>query len=134
LRLPSLWRASFERDVLGLRFPALLPPTTRGWLGLSVGAVMHGGMNGCPAVESLVCQKTAAPSCSGNVAPGCLAALDVLTTALEAGFRAEIGLDFTLSGECTAADSDGNLILDSFTAGNWLSPIALSATFGGDRQ
>jgi hypothetical protein len=133
LRLPALWLATFESGVVGPKFPTLMPPTTRGWLGLAVGAVTHGGMSGCAGIEDLICQKTAAPSCSGNVAPACTTALDHLSGQLEAGFRTINGIDFTLSGQCTASDTDNDLLIDRLDSGTWTSPVAATATFGGGR-
>jgi hypothetical protein len=134
LRLPALWQKSFEDGVIAPRFPALMPPSTRGWLGVSVGAVMHGAMTGCMGVEDLLCAKTGAAACTGNVAPACVTALDHVAAQLEAGFRVTPGIDFTLSGDCAAADSDGNLQLDTLTGGNWMTPLASAATFSGVRQ
>jgi hypothetical protein len=134
LHLPALWQGAFETVAIGTRFPALMPPSTRGWLGLAVGAVMHGGMVGCSGVEDLICTRTAASGCTGVIAPACLKALDQMTTQLEAGFQVTPGVDFTLSGQCTGLDSDGNLTLDQLTAGNWTTVAASTATFTGSRQ
>jgi hypothetical protein len=134
LHLPALWQAAFVEGVIAPRFPALMPPSTRGWLGASVGAVMHGSMTGCMGIEDLICTKTTAPACAGNIAPACVTALDHVTAQLEAGFRVPSGIDFTLSGDCQAADSDGNLQLDTLTAGSWLTPVATAASFTGVRQ
>jgi hypothetical protein len=134
LRLPALWQKAFEDGVIAPRFPALMPPSTRGWLGVSVGAVMHGAMTGCMGVEDLICAKTGAAACAGNIAPACVTALDHVAAQLEAGFRVTPGIDFTLSGDCAAADSDGNLAIDTLSAGTWMTPIANPATFSGVRQ
>ncbi len=131
LRLPSLWQMAFESTAIGGRFAALMPPSTRGWLGLAVGAVSHGGMNGCSGVEDLVCTRTGAAGCAGKVAPACLAALDTLTTQLEAGFATTPGIDFVLNGQCTGTDSDNNLMLDQLTSGSWTTAVAATATFSG---
>jgi hypothetical protein len=134
LRLPALWLTTFEDGVLGAKFPALMPPTTRGWLGLAVAAVTHGGMNGCAGIEDLVCTKTAAANCSGNILPACLTALDHVSGQLEAGFRTLSGIDFTLSGQCNASDTDNDLLIDRLDSGSWTSPVAQTATFGGGRK
>jgi hypothetical protein len=131
LELPLLWQDAFESQAIGPRFPALMPPSTRGWLGLAVGALSHGGMSGCAGVEDLICGRTAAANCIGAISPACLVALDHLTGQLEAGFRTTPGIDFTLSGQCSADDTDGDLSVDQLSGGVWSTPVATSATFDG---
>jgi hypothetical protein len=133
LRLPKLWHDAFNAQALGTRFPSLMPPSTRGFLGIAVDAVQRTSLTGCAAVEDLICKTTLAANCTGNVAPACTTALDAVAAQLDSGFTPQTGLDFTLSGQCTATDTDGDLQVDTLSLGTWSIPVADSATFAGTR-
>ena len=89
---------------------------------------------GCPAVDDLICKTTLAASCTGNVAPACTAALDLVAAQLDAGFKPSGTVDFTLSGQCMAADTDGDLVIDTLTQGSWMMSVSTDATFTGAKE
>jgi hypothetical protein len=135
LGLPVFWQMALGDLSIASRTPSVQPTTARALLGAVVGAAMHGGKSGCAAVEDLVCTAITS-GCAGNIAPACTAALDPMAQALDAPFQPPTGIDVTLSGSATASDTNGDLLVDTLSPGNFTTALAqaMSAPFTGTRS
>src|SRR6185369_12570006 len=96
LGLPLVFRTGLDQLALSPLFPALVPPRTRGFVGLMVQAASRAGQMGCAAVEGLICAVTMAGGCAGNVEPACTAGLDAIAAGLDAGLQPTAGYDLWL--------------------------------------
>jgi hypothetical protein len=134
LRLQRFWQRAFLSEAVAPRFSALTPPTILGLVQLFVSAAQRNGKVGCAAVEDLVCATTMAAACAGSIEPACSGAVVALAEKLEGGFRPTADLDFTLSGQTNAVDSDGDLVIDRLELGSWSTPLASTASFSGTRK
>ncbi len=133
LGLGTFWNRALADLSLATRVPAVLPRTSRGLVEAVVAAAMRNGKTGCAAVEDLVCTTTGACTVVGAVTTACTAALDPLAAALDAPFAPPSAIDFSLVGQGTAFDADGDLLIDTIKPGSWTTPLAQSASFSGVR-
>jgi len=133
LGLPTFWQRALADLSLAAHVPSMQPPTTRALLGAVVAVAMRNGKTGCAAVEDLVCGVTGASGCTGQIDPACAAALDGWAASLDAPFAPPTAIDATLSGQATAADTDGDLLIDLLSPGTWSTALG-SASFTGTRS
>jgi hypothetical protein len=135
LGLGTYWERALGDLSLAAHLPTLMPRDARTLLGAVVAVAMHGGKTGCAAVEDLVCTVTGATGCAGQIDPACASALDAWAAVLNLPFAPPTGIDVTLSGQATVADTDGDLLIDLLSPGTWSTAIAqsMSASFTGKR-
>ncbi len=110
-----------------LRAADLLTPGALGTAMLE--AARDGSLTGCAALDHDVCAGAGlADGCAALACPPVAAALDA---ALVAWWRRVdgAGLDLALAGHASAADTNGDLVLDAITDGRW--DVTLTLADGG---
>jgi hypothetical protein len=125
-----LWKLAFVELSLKVHLTTLGSPEVPALVATVIDAAARNGKTGCAAVEDLVCAVVG--SCTWQTS--CTSARDTVAAALDAPFAPVSALDFWLSGTVQTVDTNGDLVVDLLTAGNWTASGLLPSSFSGTRQ
>ena len=126
----TLWLQAFTDLSLGVRVSGLGSPAIPSLVAAVVAPAAYGGKMGCAAVDDLVCNVTTGSGTCTLTTP-CASALAPMAATLAAGFAPASGIDLTLAGSATPADTNGDLVVDQLS-GTWSGPgLQSTSTLAG---